>query len=477
MTPPAALPIPLATASISDSRDFPKSGENMFESKEKDITSSNKESNRFSYETPKSSLKTHKRYSSTVLQKKQQKRVSLGEKLSSVVPTTTNDRRYTEQTISDATMSAEEISASSSSSHAAVVCVPSSKLEATTLLRDIKERRVSTVGLDQNQISNLSKLIAALTGVDEELVCQLISLLPRKQPGSQTQAKSTVQETSTSPNRYSLLNSTCSLVTVCAPCLSAGTHSSSYTSVNSVHKVAPYPTQQNMKPISSVLPINANRFESGPRRLRDGNNDEFPYSRSSDTTDIGGDFLPTTRIPDRYSDPSPRFDRIPTDQRQAVSISPVRNNPSIASHNFSTHHPVHSEQLPFASTSQFFPLGQSQASTIRSTSDTTLFQNAIQISNDYNQLNSIPRLPNLHSSSGRTTASWFGSVSDHDSLIHADSLSFPKDVTFDICCVGTSKSHVISLKNDNRCWIQCQLHVVFFAFNGREVNFHFHFQY
>ena len=128
-------------------------------------------------ETPKSAiLKTHKRMSNTVLIKKG-KRQLVGEDAKSQQQQQQQQQHQKQQrkpSTASRNLSEDDFNSKPS------VAIPNSELEASTLLHDIKERRVSTMGLNDKQVVNLAKLIATMTGTDESMVYQLITLLPKK---------------------------------------------------------------------------------------------------------------------------------------------------------------------------------------------------------------------------------------------------------------------------------------------------------
>ena len=335
VTPPAAEPMPLIAQNLSADQDqtIPNTNNSMdlFQHDndvtlvKDDVTSSrqytpNQQKHQSGIynngvETPKSALlKTHKRMSSTVLVKKE-KRQMVGEE-SHAQLTKQQQQQHIDEGVEEERPS---------------VCMPASELEASTLLDDIKERRVSAMGLTDTQVLSLAKLIATMTGTDENLVYQLISLLPKKEDYSTYSSSREQSSRSSNPGKHSTThaegqNTPMSNYTT-SNSVSASTHNSMFRGSGSVQKVIPYQDRSG-KPISSVIPINADRT----------------YSQHQDAhrppRDTNINYMQSTRIPDRYSDPQPLFERAPTEQRLAVSVSPVRNNarnncvltPSYASH-------------------------------------------------------------------------------------------------------------------------------------------------
>lgn len=361
-------------------------------------------------ETPKSAiLKTHKRMSNTVLIKKG-KRQLVGE-----------DAKQQQRKPSASSKSISEDDINSKPS----VAIPNSELEASTLLDDIKERRVSTMGLNDKQVINLAKLIATMTGTDESMVYQLISLLPKK-------------------NEFSNRSSGQSYI-------GNSTNGSGIHPALPNHNVGVLPSSSDLytKPISSVIPIHNDRNQT-QTHLQNIN-----YMQS------------TTSLPEQRGNsyPQPLFERPQTDHRLAVSVSPVRNN----SLQNNLTHVLTSNSAHQINDSSFNGNRGERQSFIPLPAHTT-------ISGEYRLSDEFFTNPQLRSSSSTMTSttkrnfnSFGGGVSHHDSVIHSDSIVFPHDVDFDVCCNGVPSKRVIQIKNSNKCWIQIQFNVAFFAFNGREV--------
>jgi len=400
-------------------------------------------------ETPKSALlKTHKRMSSTVLIKKE-KRQMVGEK---------SNAQHKKQQQIDEKVEEERPS----------VCIPESELEASTLLDDIKERRVSAVGLTDTQVLSLAKLIATMTGTDENLVYQLISLLPKKEDYSAYSSSSRVQSSRSSiPGKQSTTyaggQNTPMLSYATSNSISTSTHNSifrgSSNANGSIQKVVPYQDHSG-KPISSVIPINADRTFSQHQDMHRPPRDTLNYMQS-------------TRIPERYSDPQPLFERAQTEQRLAVSVSPVRNNvrnncvltPSYAGH-YIPPNTMEEGVTRGGQRASFVPLSQ-----VRSSNESLIRASDVY---EYGNFNMVSNASSSLTSSviGQKNVSSFGSISNHDSLIHADSIVYPRNVDFDVCCTGgTPTTQIVRMQNTNKCWMQVQLQVAFFAYNGREVSF------
>lgn len=162
ITPPAALPMPLLreTSYSEQEKTLPA---DVFTTASQTFRVDNDETIQ-PCETPKSALlKTHKRTLSATLQKKRP--LVGGEDTTCSTLNRASASDVLEEDPLDATMSSEEIR-----TNELAVTIPSSEFEATTLLHDIRQRRVSTAGLSKHQISSLVKLISTMTGTDERLV-------------------------------------------------------------------------------------------------------------------------------------------------------------------------------------------------------------------------------------------------------------------------------------------------------------------
>ena len=363
-------------------------------------------------ETPKSAiLKTHKRMSNTVLIKKG-KRQLVGEDAKSQQQQQQHQKQQRKASTASRNLSEDDFNSKPS------VAIPNSELEASTLLDDIKERRVSTMGLNDKQVVNLAKLIATMTGTDESMVYQLITLLPKKNELSSRSSGQSYVGNSTSG----------SCIHPALPNYNVGVLSSS--------------SDLYTKPISSVIPIHNERNQAHLQN----------YMQST-----------TSQPEHRGSYPQPLFERPQTDHRLAVSVSPVRNN---SVQNNLTHVLTSSRAHQINDAS--FNGNRDRQSFIPLPVHTT-------ISGDYRLSDEFFANPQ-HRSSGSTMSSTtkrnfnsFGGVTHHDSVIHSDSIVFPRDVDFDVCCNGVPSKRVIQIKNSNKCWMQIQFNIAFFAFNGREV--------
>ena len=369
-------------------------------------------------ETPKSAiLKTHKRMSNTVLIKKG-KRQLVGEATKSQqqqksIPEEQQQSIPEEETISKPS-----------------VAIPNSELEASTLLDDIKERRVSTIGLSNKQVVNLAKLIATMTGTDESMVYQLICLLPKKNELFNTSSDQSYMGNSTNP----------SSIHPALPNHNVGILSSS--------------SEHFTKPISSVLPIHngKNQIHAPHTHIRNINHMQSTVSLHEP----------------RASYPQPLFERRQTDQRLAVSVSPVRNNTlqSNLTQMLTSNSLQQSNEMSFQSSREdrqsFVPLPvHVQTSNFGEYRPSDEFYTNSHHRSSNSTMSSTTR-KNFNSFGG-------GGVTHHDSVIHSDSIVYPRDVDFDVCCNGVPSKQIIQIKNSNKCWMQVQLHVAFFAFNGREV--------
>eukprot|EP00111_Clytia_hemisphaerica_P016231 TCONS_00048009-protein len=402
VTPPTAQPIGLihkGRSSETDQTIPPNVSDSIFE-EDTPVQSNATYVQSEAVETPKSALlKTHKRMSNTVLLKKK-KRQLVGQEAETSVAATSEEKV----------------------SSAPAVSIPSSELEASCLLDDIKERRVSTIGLDDSQVMNLAKLISTMTGTEEDMVYQLICLLPKKNDVIKRISNQSKKMSNTSNSK---------------------SFHSSMTSNNSL-KTLSTSSERTIKPISSVIPLNAERSQySEP-------------SRDSHTIN----YMQSTHLPERYSDPQPLFERPATEQRLAVSVSPVRNN--ALQNNRTAPTPYGHFQPTSLQTSDRSFLGtltDNRSFVPLAAHTRTLTEGISRTSGDFSS-----------TYSHTTAASSFGSISKHDSLIHSESIVYPRDVNFDICCSGASSQRIIQIKNTNKCWMQVQLQVAFFAFNGREMD-------
>ena len=396
-------------------------------------------------ETPKSSsLKTHKRMSSTVLIKKG-KRQLVGEAAA-------KSQQQGKQSTSSVIRSIPEEKTIPKQSFV----IPNTELEASTLLDDIKERRVSAMGLNDNQLLNLAKLIATMTGTDESMVYQLISLLPKKNEHSSSRSSGQSYVSNTT-NRTSSNHPGAALP-------------------NHHHHTGVLSSSSDLysKPISSVLPIHA---EKNPPPSHHQRHHQYPenltYMQSM-----------TSGPPERFSYPQPLFERPHMDQRLAVCVSPVRNNTlhNINGNNLTTtiltsstnssqqaHNDTTFQQQQLNSDTQsFMPLPVH----VRTSSGDFIRSSDEFLVDSQPQLHHYQQPPSMMSSSTKQQhPQSFQSFSHHDSVIHPDSILYPRDVDFDVCCSGVPSKRIIQIKNTNKCWMQVQLHVAFFAFNGREVSF------
>lgn len=476
ITPPTAAPVPLVkeVTSIDKDQTIPLGAwSNKTFNVELDVNEQMVNDSDQS-ETPKSRLlSTHKRNSDTVLQKKKKRQLigkedkakkSLnqdGDKsIQSVRRKSSSRENSSKHTDADADASINALK------HHTSIVAPISEVEADTLLDDIKGRRVSTAGMTKAQIVELAKCISSMTGTNIELVYKLILLLPRNQ-GNSLQTVNHV-----SPQQS--LKQTKTMENIPIP----------YNSVNDANfvqnmKYVKSPAQTSTerlyyseplgKPISSIIPLNSYDKNQGNTNVNPQHHQNNHY-------------LHSTQMPDRYSDPSPLTqNRVKADPRLAISVNPVRHHYAQQEYSAGFYNSNLITKERFEHVQNFHPL-QSQ----RSSQEGSTLHNFHPLhhhtrrtasnpesgsysgmcpSDDYGVLVSNKKYNSRYQHSVNT------SQPDTYPTYSADGISFPKEVAFDVCCVETTLSKVIQFHNSNNCWMQCQLHVVFFAHNGQETDY------
>lgn len=344
------------------------------------------------------------------------------------------------------------------------VNIPVTATEADQLLASIRNKTVTLDGMQEEQIKELAKCVAAMTRTDFNLVYNLLKLLPKElnsneskshssesqktaetmlttsgtsQPGSPSKNENSTQ-TFVGPNSMTFRGSDYS-PKVFQPLQNRDTiiNSSSTNQYLNVSKPT-HATSSTFwqhhsdpigRPISSVIPMSADPVRSDSQQVNQ--------------------YLQSTTIRDRRSDPQ-RSSIYPQHeyQRLAVSVSPVMQR-QCNDHFFTPDVPCSSNRVSTDST--FHPLAPSRDSFRPTPRDLTAF------SENFGSFNRVPN----------TTQRNTGSSDSYSS--YGEGIIFPKDISFNACCMNTTTTRIVQMMNSNKCWMHCKLQIIFVACNGEQV--------
>ena len=342
--------------------------------------------------------------------------------------------------------------------------IPVTETEADQLLASIRNKTVSLDGMHEEQIKELAKCVATMTRTDFNLVYNLLKLLPKEldlnkskshfsenqkavgtihttssasQPGSPSKNENFTQ-TFVGPNSMTSRGSDCSAKVFQTlhnrDTIINSINTSQYLNISKPTHATSSTFRQHhsdpiRRPISSVIPMSADPMRSDSQQVNQ--------------------YLQSTTIRDRRSDPQltsiyPQHEY----QRLAVSVSPVMQR--------QYNDQFFTPDLPFTSSrvstdSTFHPLAPSRDSFRPTPRDLTAF------SENFGSFNRVPN----------TTQKNTGN-SDSYSL-YGEGIIFPKDISFNVCCMNTTTTRIVQMMNSNDCWMHCKLQIIFVACNGEQV--------
>ena len=368
------------------------------------------------------------------------------------------------------------------------ISAPVSEEQANDLLKQMQTGRVSVSGMQSNQLLDLVKCIAQLTNKDPNLVYKLLQTLLASEkeqevsePSSKDLSGHSNEVAGTSAHRRQSSNAL----------------QSSQIAFNSSCTDTP------RKPISSVLPLSSDPISGRDVFLSDSmGNVQEPYPDMTvsgngtgsyqSKSDLSGPnetqqhdqlnqssqmfsnaFQPadanifhSTRLADRFSDPSPLVQRKPTrDARLAVSVSPVRRTFQEIEHQ--------TERV-----NDFLPTSVVETSMICSAAFHPLIPSRSMQSSRYSLSSPFVPLQHIQDSEFQPTAGSYQQSSHVQPTNLFDTpqvmqraVVYPSDFPFtEICCIGDTKVKMLPIHNACSKWMQCELQVTLFSCNDVEVS-------